>query len=132
MFDSETLNFNIIFNMHIGLHIKLARIVKGFKQQDLAERINKTRPLISCIEQTGKVNHNTLKKICGVLEIDINELESSVDAENQKEMGYHRKNLSNLNSRLKEMEEENKNLRSLLSAQAELIKNQKDFIKRIK
>jgi transcriptional regulator with XRE-family HTH domain len=64
--------------MHLGLRIKLVRISKGLKQEELAEKINKTRPLISNIEQTGKANHYTLKKICEVLDLDINDLESSV------------------------------------------------------
>jgi transcriptional regulator with XRE-family HTH domain len=46
--------------MHIGLQIKLARIAKGLTQQELAERIFRTRPLISYIEQKGEVNDKTL------------------------------------------------------------------------
>jgi transcriptional regulator with XRE-family HTH domain len=107
--------------MHIGLRIKIARISKGFKQEDLAERINKTRPLISSIEQTGKVNHYTLKKICEVLEIDINELENSVVSEPSALFLSKQPNINSLNSRIKEIEEDNKNLRSLILAQSELI-----------
>jgi transcriptional regulator with XRE-family HTH domain len=118
--------------MHIGLRIKIARISKGFKQEDLAERINKTRPLISSIEQTGKVNHYTLKKICEVLEIDINELENSVVSEPSALFLSKQPNFNSLNSRIKEIEEDNKNLRSLILAQSELIKDQKDFINKQK
>jgi transcriptional regulator with XRE-family HTH domain len=114
--------------MHIGLRVKIARISKGLKQEELAERINKTRPLISSIEQTGKANHYTLKKICEVLEIDINELEASVASEPFALYGTQEKNLTILNSRIKEIEEDNKNLRTLILAQSELIKNQKEFI----
>lgn len=53
--------------MHLGLKIKIARIAKGLTQEDLAVQVNKTRPLISHIEQTGKVNIYTLHKICEVL-----------------------------------------------------------------
>jgi len=49
--------------MHIGLQIKLARIAKGYTQQELAERIFKARPLISHIEQKGEVNERTLADI---------------------------------------------------------------------
>jgi transcriptional regulator with XRE-family HTH domain len=55
--------------MHIGLKIKLARIAKGFTQQDLADKIFKTRPLVSHIEQTGNVNSKTLEEIKKVLDI---------------------------------------------------------------
>jgi len=55
--------------MHIGLQIKLARIAKGFTQQELAERIFKARPLISHIEQKGEVNERTLADIKKVLDM---------------------------------------------------------------
>ena len=115
--------------MHLGLRIKIARISKGLKQEELAEKINKTRPLISNIEQTGKANHYTLKKICEVLDLDINELESSVVAEPSKlNDGFQQKQLYNLTNKIKDIEEDNHNLRSLVSAQSELIKKQKEFI----
>ena len=91
--------------------------------------INKTRPLISSIEQTGKASHYTLKKICEVLDLDINELESSVVAEPTKlNDGFQQKQLNNLTNKIKDIEEDNHNLRSLVSAQSELIKKQKEFI----
>jgi transcriptional regulator with XRE-family HTH domain len=115
--------------MHLGLKIKLARISKGLKQEELAEKINKTRPLISNIEQTGKANHYTLKKICEVLDLDINELESSVVAEPSKlNDGFQQQQLYNLTNKIKDIEEDNHNLRSLVAAQSELIKKQKEFI----
>jgi transcriptional regulator with XRE-family HTH domain len=115
--------------MHLGLKIKLARISKGLKQEELAEKINKTRPLISNIEQTGKANHYTLKKICEVLDLDINDLESSVVAEPTKlNDGFQQQQLSSLSNKIKDIEEDNHNLRSLVSAQSELIKKQKEFI----
>jgi len=46
--------------MHLGKKIKLARVSKSLTQQELADLIHKTRPLISHIEQTGKVNPYTL------------------------------------------------------------------------
>jgi transcriptional regulator with XRE-family HTH domain len=114
--------------MNIGLRIKIARISKGLKQEELAEKINKTRPLISSIEQTVKANHYTLKKICEVLELDIDTLESSVVAESSDLNSYQIEQLTSLRSRIKELEDDNNNLRSLVSAQSELIKKQKEFI----
>jgi transcriptional regulator with XRE-family HTH domain len=117
--------------MHLGLRIKLARITKGLKQEELAEKINKTRPLISNIEQTGKANHYTLKKICEVLDLNINDLESSVVAEPTKlNDAFQQQQLFSLTNKIKDIEEDNNNLRSLVSAQSELIKNQKEFIKK--
>lgn len=57
--------------MNIGLRLKLARIEKGLTQDQLAARINKTRPLISVIEKTGKVNFYTLKALCEVLNLNL-------------------------------------------------------------
>ena len=59
----------VINSMHIGLQIKLARIAKGYTQQELANRIFKARPLISHIEQKGEVNERTLADIKKVLDI---------------------------------------------------------------
>jgi transcriptional regulator with XRE-family HTH domain len=55
--------------MHIGTQIKLARITKHLTQQELADLIFKTRPLISHIEQKGEVNEKTLADIKKVLEM---------------------------------------------------------------
>ena len=60
--------------MHIGKQIKYARMMKGLTQQQLADKVHKTRPLISSIEQTGKVNIYTLKQICEALDMDIESL----------------------------------------------------------
>jgi transcriptional regulator with XRE-family HTH domain len=114
--------------MHIGLQIKIARISKGLKQEELAEKINKTRPLISSIEQTGKANYYTLKKICEVLELDIHELENSAVKEPSEPYGANQVQLNNLKKRIKELEEDNSNLRSLVAAQLDLIKEQKLII----
>lgn len=114
--------------MHVGLRIKIARISKGLKQEELAERINKTRPLISSIEQTGKANYYTLKKICEVLELDIHELENSIATEPSEPYGENQIQLNNLKKRIKELEDDNSNLRSLVAAQLDLIKEQKSII----
>lgn len=114
--------------MHIGLRIKIARISKGLKQEELAEKINKTRPLISSIEQTGKANYYTLKKICEVLELDIHELENSLVEEPSEPFGKTQSQVNILKKRIKELEDDNSNLRSLVSAQLDLIKEQKSII----
>lgn len=50
---------------------------RGLTQQDLAEKVHKTRPLISSIEQTGIVNVHTLNKICEVLEVKPEDLKAN-------------------------------------------------------
>ena len=53
--------------MHIGRAIKNLRVLAGFGQQQLAEKITKTKGLISQIEKTGKVNYYTLVQIATAL-----------------------------------------------------------------
>jgi transcriptional regulator with XRE-family HTH domain len=84
------------------------------KQEDLAEKINKSRPLVSHIEQTGKVNYYTLKKICKVLDIDISTLDS-VAAEPGN------KTSDNYKSEIKRLQDEIDLLRELVQSQKEVI-----------
>jgi transcriptional regulator with XRE-family HTH domain len=59
---------------HIGLKVKLARISKGLSQLDLAQKIGKTRSLVSHVEQTGRVSLNTLIEMSKALGIPTEEL----------------------------------------------------------
>lgn len=61
--------------MHLGKKIKLARTLMGLSQSQLAEKINKTRTLVSYIEKEGKVHPDTLKQILIGLEMREEELE---------------------------------------------------------
>ena len=62
--------------MHIGEKIRLARVSRHMTQQQLAEIIHKERPLISHIERTGKIHHDTFTAICKALKITADELEN--------------------------------------------------------
>jgi transcriptional regulator with XRE-family HTH domain len=107
--------------MHIGVKIKIARITKGLTQEELASKINKTRPLVSHVEQTGKVNVHTLKKICSVLGTDINELQNS-------EAGEPRTAYSK--EEVKRLKEEIALLKELVSSQKEIITELKQKLQR--
>lgn len=102
--------------MHIGVKIKIARITKGYTQEQLADKINKTRPLVSHIEQTGKVNVYTLRKICQVLEIDQAMLENEL---NDPATHYARENSAA--AEIKRLKEEIATLKELVSMQKEVI-----------
>lgn len=104
--------------MHKGLKIKLARIEKGLTQEQLAEKIDKTRPLVSHIEQTGTGNYYTILKICEVLKLDIQSLENEANETNKI---YKGTSLSNL-------QEENIKLTKELQLQKELSDAQKTTI----
>ena len=62
----------MINNRNIGKKIKELRISRGWKQLDLAEKMDLSRPAISNIE-SGKrsLTLTTLKKFCEVFSIDI-------------------------------------------------------------
>ncbi|MCU0421209.1 MAG: helix-turn-helix transcriptional regulator [Bacteroidia bacterium] len=104
--------------MHLGLHIKMARISKGLTQEELADKINKTRPLISSIEQTGKVNYFTLQKICEVLNVDLNELQNAV----KENKGFYKtRGTAEQSERIKFLEQQIEHLNQIISSQKELI-----------
>jgi transcriptional regulator with XRE-family HTH domain len=100
--------------MHLGTRIKIARISKGLTQEQLAEKINKTRPLISGIEQKGVANYHTLKKICDVLGVDMDYLNNVV--EDQEMIGSTKKT-----EYIKQLEKEIYHLKLLSESQADLI-----------
>jgi transcriptional regulator with XRE-family HTH domain len=65
--------------MHIGQKIRLLRVSQRMTQQQLAEKIHKERPLISHIERTGKIHHQTLQLICKALKVSPEQLEFASD-----------------------------------------------------
>lgn len=106
--------------MHLGLKIKLARVAKGYTQQDLAEKINKTRPLISHIEQTGKVNYYTLKTICDVLEITPEDLDETARLVSEPLEGFE---ITSLKNEIRLLRQENQMLKEHIGEQKQLIKS---------
>lgn len=61
--------------MKAGKKIKLIRLLKGFTQKELAHEIGKTRALLSHIEKTDKINHETLLLILKALKITENDFD---------------------------------------------------------
>jgi transcriptional regulator with XRE-family HTH domain len=70
---------------HIGNTIKILRTIAGLNQEELAEKINKTRSLVSHIEQTGKVNYYTLRLIAKVLNTSVAAIEDYQPQEKSKQ-----------------------------------------------
>lgn len=102
---------------HIGNQIKLARVAKGFTQEDLAERIHKTRPMISHIEKTGNISMDTLNRIAAALGVEVADLQKvnpvnifatkSTDIENLKrEIELLRELVENQKARILLMEKQ--------------------------
>ena len=108
--------------MQAGKKIKMLRALKGLTQDELAAKINKTRALVSHIEQTGKVNHHTLLAILKVLGISPDEFEKFDTKESLKPY----KNTENtqvdvLKERIEHYKKENKALKEALLSQKKLI-----------
>jgi len=98
----------------------MARISRGIKQDELADMINKTRPLVSYIEQTGKVSPRTLTKICKALKIDLPQLEN-IASENPTDY-------ATIKEREEQMQREIDSLKERVRVLDELVKAQKDII----
>ncbi len=93
--------------MHIGQKIRLLRVSQRMTQQQLAEKIHKERPLISHIERTGKIHHQTFVDICKALKVSSEQLEFASD---EPFGGY----ASGVNSELKLLKTENERLKNEL------------------
>lgn len=114
--------------MHIGLQIKLARIAKGLTQQELGERIFKTRPLVSHIEQKGEVNEKTLADIRKILDMpEQNNVlhEDKEDGGNPKPMQqkFLQQEIEHLLREIELLKSENEVLRQLANTQKQLIEH---------
>ncbi len=96
---------------NIGLRIKIARVARRWTQQDLADKVNKTRPLITRIETTGLGHPHTIKQICKVLGIAVDD--EGWATERGKEYTY--------NTELLKLKEDNELLLVLTRSQLETI-----------
>lgn len=104
--------------MNIGLKLKLARIEKGLTQDQLASKINKTRPLISVIEKTGKVNYYTLKAICEELDLNLEDFAGMTFGEGLK---AEEQDVNSYKSRIRELETQLGDYRKLIESLTEHI-----------
>lgn len=115
--------------MHTGKKIKILRTYKGLTQQDIADKVNKTRALISHIEQSGKVNYYTLMEILRVLEITHDEFEQFDEKKSVPNASYtssrkysnHINEIATLKERLINCQKENTILKDLVESQKKVI-----------
>ncbi len=118
-------------------------MVKGITQAELAEKINKTRALVSHVEQTGQVNYFTLSAIAQALEINFDDVAPDMVNEpaaaykiSRKKKEFSFDDLPDINSnddkavanenRIKALEEEVAFLKKVTQAQLDTI----DMLKR--
>lgn len=102
---------------------------RGLSQNELALKINKTRPLVSHIEQTGKANHYTLLAISKALGIQLEEIENIV---NEPKKGNAKAQKSNQENEIQRLKDEIDLLKSLAESQEDVIKLLKEKLKKKK
>lgn len=108
--------------MHAGKKIKMLRALKGLTQDELAAKINKTRALVSHIEQTGKINTYTLNAILKALDLKPEELEKFDGKDALKPYRFQEGDeVKLLKERLESYQKENKALKELIQSQKKLI-----------
>lgn len=110
--------------MDIGKKIKVLRAEKGLSQQQLADKINKTRTLISHIEISSKANHYTLIEIAKALDIDVSYFYNEGKSILNEDSG----NYADANDRIEKLEREIELLKEIISNQKEIIKQLKEKI----
>lgn len=108
--------------MQAGKKIKVLRALKGLSQQELAAKINKTRGLISHIEQTGKISPYTLNLILRVFDMTADEFERFDSKDTLRAYKQPEKDEVNiLKERLEHYQKENKALKEVIQSQKKLI-----------
>lgn len=109
--------------MQAGKKIKVIRALKGLSQDNLAAKINKTRGLISHIEQTGKVSPYTLSLILKVFDMSAEEFERFDIKDTLRAYKQPEKDEVNmLRERLEHYQKENKALKEVIQSQKKLIR----------
>lgn len=71
---------------HIGLKIKRLRVIQGLTQEELGERISKTRSLVSYIERTGNINEYVLNSIAEAMGVTVETIEEMSDEKNIQDL----------------------------------------------
>ncbi len=117
--------------MHLGKKIKLARITKGYTQQELADLIGKTRPLISLIEQKGTVNTYTLQDIEKALGVELGDSHGKAN-EPLPDPLENGKSISSLKLENEKLLAEIAGLKVLMESQKEVIESQRELILMLK
>ena len=111
--------------MHTGKKIKLLRNLKGISQEQLAEKIGRTRALVSHIEQTGKANYDTLLLILNYFNLtkqEFDDFEQSQFKINKiKEYKLTEQSIIQLQEKLENYQKENEILKELIESQKEMI-----------
>lgn len=111
--------------MHVGEKLRKLRVLKGLTQEDIAQKVNKTRALVSYIEKSGKVNYYTLQNFLDALEFteqQLNELDfTTISFTSEPDLEYRTDELVMKDSMISQLQEENRILRELNESQKKII-----------
>ena len=112
--------------MLTGKKIRLLRQIHGYTQEELASIIGRTRALVSHIEQSDKVNHDTLLLILKLFRLSEEEFKrfDNTDLKKPKSKDYstNEEPVLQLKEKLTGYQKENEMLKDLVESQKEIIK----------
>jgi transcriptional regulator with XRE-family HTH domain len=105
---------------HLGDAIRILRTLAGMNQTELAEKIGKTRGMVSHIERQGKVNHYTLKDIANALNTTIEQIEQYPNTKYENTLDLD-SNVEKINPAIHQMAREIELLKELVNHQKKII-----------
>jgi transcriptional regulator with XRE-family HTH domain len=105
---------------HVGDAIRILRTLAGMSQTELADKIGKTRGMVSHIERQGKVNHYTLKDIANALNSTVEQIEQYHNTKHEKFFGLD-SNVEKVNPTIHQLEREIELLKELVNHQKKII-----------
>ena len=111
--------------MLTGKKIRLIRNILGLSQEELAEKIGRTRALVSHIEQTGKVNHHTFLAILKTFKLTEADFDRIDDKAIRQSLYRDPQELPNeikrLEEKISQINKDNKMLKELVETQKGMI-----------
>ncbi len=112
--------------MLTGKKIKLLRQIHGYTQEEVAFKIGRTRALVSHIEQSDKINHDTLLLILELFRLSEEDFKhfDNTDLKKTKTKDYSTEEepVLQLKEKLTGYQKENEMLKELVESQKEIIK----------
>jgi transcriptional regulator with XRE-family HTH domain len=112
--------------MLTGKKIKLLRQIHGYTQEELASKIGRTRALVSHIEQSDKINHDTLLLILKLFKLSEEEFKhfdnSGLKKPKNRDYITAEEQIIELKEKITRYQKENEMLKEISESQKEIIK----------
>jgi transcriptional regulator with XRE-family HTH domain len=117
--------------MHLGEKVRILRAINQISQEELADKIGRTKALISQIENTGKGSYYTIEAIAKAFHMTVDQLKN-FESKPQKILKEYEilsttyeANVRELEKKIESLSNENQLLRQTLEAHRSLIKEMK-------